>query len=286
MDPTSEAADPTVMAEVLRLSKLSDPATRRELLGWYANDLIRKMQVNRALTVLDEMETIHGETDELDRIEDLRGRALIALRRGTLADLKSFADRLVGLSHRMSPHLRTHADVFASHEAFARGDWDTVVRLAAATDRLIQASPATAFCGSASILLGHGAMVHARADRVEEARALVRRIATISYEEVMAAAVTALALAFVGEHVRVDPTPTALPYAAATALAARRPDDALAIAAQLDALSRDGARFFAALAEAVREEVARDEGGPRPEHSALRGIGYIGWSELLGARAT
>lgn len=286
MDPTSEAADPTVMAEALRLSKLSDPATRRELLGWYANDLIREMQVNRALAVLDEMEAIPGETNELDRIEHLRGRALIALRRGALADLKSFADRLVGLSHRMSPHLRTHADVFVSHEAFARGDWDTVVQLAAATDRLIQASPATAFCGSASILLGHGATVHARAGRVDEARALVRRIATISYGEVMAAAVTTLALALVGERAWVDPTPTALPYAAATALAARRRDEALAIAAKLDALSQDGARFFAAIAEAVREEVSRDEGGPKPKHAALRRIGYVGWSELLGARAT
>jgi class 3 adenylate cyclase len=46
------------------------------------------------------------------------------------------------------------------------------------------------------------------------------------------------------------------------------------------------ARFWAALAEAIREEVARDRGGPEPKHAGLRAIGYVGWSELLSARVS
>jgi hypothetical protein len=41
----------------------------------------------------------------------------------------------------------------------------------------------------------------------------------------------------------------------------------------------------AAIADAVREEVAADNGGPAPRHAALRAIGFLGWSEILGRRA-
>ena len=35
----------------------------------------------------------------------------------------------------------------------------------------------------------------------------------------------------------------------------------------------------------LREEVARDQGGPPPTHTLLKEIGYAGWSEVLSARA-
>lgn len=63
-------------------------------------------------------------------------------------------------------------------------------------------------------------------------------------------------------------------------------DRALSIADELQARSHGGARFFAAMAEALREEVARDAGGPPPVHTQLREIGYVGWSELLSARVS
>ena len=74
-------------------------------------------------------------------------------------------------------------------------------------------------------------------------------------------------------------------FAAVAAVVSKDHDRTLAIADDLEKRSHGGARFFAALAEAMREEVARDRGGPVPIHAALREIGYVGWSELLSARA-
>jgi hypothetical protein len=289
MDPGSETADPELLAEALRLAERSDPGTRREILGWEAENHIRAMRVDDALAVLDQVELLPGATTELDRMEYLRGRALIALRRGSLADLASAADRLWTASRQAGPHLRTHAEVFASQLAFARADWDAVARLAADTDRLIRSSPTTVFCVSAGIMLANGAVVHARAGRADEARVLIRQVDAISYERVVPAALTAMGLAFTGDRVTIDATPqsvpTRLPFLAVAAVATRRHDEALAIADALEADARGGARFYAALAEAVREEVAHDRTGAVPGHAKLKEIGFAGWSEVLLARA-
>jgi hypothetical protein len=78
---------------------------------------------------------------------------------------------------------------------------------------------------------------------------------------------------------------TRLPYLTLAAVATGRHDEALAIAGQLEADSRGGARFYAALAEAAREEVDRDRHGTVPEHALLKALGYLGWSDVLSARA-
>ena len=289
MDPGSEVAEPELLAEALRLSERSDPATRREILGWEAENHARSMRIDDALAVLDQMEALPGETTELDKMEHLRGRSLIALRRGALADLASLAERLWAMSRQTGPHLRTHAEVYTSQLAFARGDWETVARLASETDRLIRASPTTAFCVSAGITLANGAVVQARAGRAEEARALVRQLDALTYEKLVPAALRAMGLSFTGDRVEIDATPrnvtTRLPYLTLAAVATRRHDEALAIAGQLEADSRGGARFYAALAEAVREEVDRDRHGTVPKHALLRALGYLGWSDVLSARA-
>ncbi|HEX6060925.1 MAG TPA: AAA family ATPase [Candidatus Limnocylindria bacterium] len=289
MDPGSEVADPELLAEALRLSERSDPATRREILGWEAENHIRAMRIADALAVFEKMEALPGATTELDRMEYLRGRALIALRRGSLPELASVAERLWAASRQAGPHLRTHAEVYASQLAFARGEWSEVARLATDTDQLIQTSPATVFCVSAGIMLANGAVVHARAGRPDEARALIRRVDEIAYEKVVRDALKAMGLAFTGDRVAIDATPqnvtTRLPFLAAAAVATRRHDEALTLADALESDARDGARFYAALAQAVREEVARDGGGAAPTHALLRDIGYVGWSDVLSARA-
>ena len=142
---------------------------------------------------------------------------------------------------------------------------------------------------SAGIVLANGAVVQARAGRADEARVLVRRLDAITYETTVPAALRAMGLAFTGDRVEIDARPTngtsRLPYVTLAAVASRRHAEALALADELAAYARGGARFYAALAEAVREEVARDAGGPPPAHALLREIGYRGWSELLSARA-
>ena len=289
MDPGSEAADPEMLAEALRLAERSDPVTQREILGWEAENHARAMRIDAALAVLDRMEALPGETTEFDKMEHLRGRSLIALRQGALADLSALAERLWTMSRRTGPHLRTHAEVYTSQLAFARGDWETVARLASETQGLIRSSPTTAFCVSAGITLANGAVVQARAGRADEARALVRQLETITYEKVVPAALKAMGLAFTGDRVEIDTTPrnvtTRLPYLTLAAVATQRHDEALALAGQLEADAGGGARFYAALAQAVREEVDRDRNGTVPTHALLHELGYSGWSDALSARA-
>jgi class 3 adenylate cyclase len=291
-DPSSASGDPERMSEALRLSEQADAVTRQEILGWYANDLIRTDQLVRAGELLDEIEALPVRENDLDRMERIRGRAIIALRSGDLWQLEQRASELVAMSRRMGPHLRTHADAYAGHVAFARGDWDRVLHLSAETERLMRSSSGTAFCSHADSLLAFGAVVHARAGRAEEAHALVRRILT-STDRDMAEALAALAIVFIsatgdlrGGAVRYVAKGNRVnaQYEAIVAVASRSHDRALDIAQELEARSHQGARFFGALAEAVEEEVAHDRGGGRPAHGALREIGYVGWSELLSAR--
>ena len=289
MDPGSEAAEPELLREALRLSEKTDPATRREILGWEAEDHLRAMRIDEALAVFEELDKLPGARTDLDEMEYLRGKALMAHRRGAVGELTAITERLLAIGRRAGPHLRTHAEVYATFLAFGRGDWGAVARLASDTDLLMRASPTTAFCVSAGITLACGALVQARKGRAEEARALIKRLDGITYERVMPAALRAFGLAFTGDRVEIDAAPnlvhTRLMFLAVAAVATKRHPEALAIADALEADARGGARYFAALAQAVREEVARDEGGPPPTHALLKEIGYVGWSELLSARA-
>jgi hypothetical protein len=54
--------------------------------------------------------------------------------------------------------------------------------------------------------------------------------------------------------------------------------------ARLDTRARHGSKFAGALAAALREEEAAARGGPKPEHEALRGLGYHGISQLVSYR--
>ena len=146
------------------------------------------MRIDDALVVLEQVEELPVETSELDKIEQFRGRALIAFRRGRLDDLAQITDQLQAVSRQAGPHLRTHADVYSALLAFTRGDWEKVNAFAVETDRLMRSSPTTAFCVSAAIMLATGALAQARAGRFEEARALVRRMDAITYEKVVSAA--------------------------------------------------------------------------------------------------
>ena len=282
MDPATLSGDRTKILEALRLSERTDPKTRREILGWYAQDLLRVFELDRAVAVLDEIEALPVETTELDRMEHLRGRALLAFRGGDLAKLEKVSQDLVSMSRRMGPHLRSHADLYAAQAAVARADWAEVIRLALETDRVMRSSPATAFCSSAGTVLAYGALAEARGGHPEETRALAQRIRATTSEEQGVRDLIAFALVLLGEPIDADVL--AGPTGAVTALAAGSHERALAIAGDLEAQARGGARFLAALAEAIREEVARDKGGPEPKHAGLRALGYVGWSELVSSR--
>ena len=287
MNPATGKGDPARIAEAVRLSETAEPAVRREILGWYAQDLIRGLQVDRATVVLDQIEAANAPTNELDRMEHERGRALLALRRGDLTELRRRVETLVAMSRRMGPHLRTHADLYASDLAFTVADWAAVARLGTETDRLMESSPGTAFCAAAGSILGLAAVAHARDGRSDDARALIGRMRTITSEQLYLKMLIALAAALAGDRPDLDLVldQKAFPDLALLAVVTRRHDDALRIADQLEVAAQGGARFWAAVAAAVREEVARDRTGAATPHALLRGIGYIGWSEVLSRRA-
>jgi hypothetical protein len=134
------------------------------------------------------------------------------------------------------------------------------------------------------MLLARGAVVHARAGRADDARALARHIDTITSGQERAPLITAVALLFTGSRATEPPPPGMPQWQAVVAVASRQHEAALVIADRLEADSRGGARFYAALAEAVREEVDRDRTGAIPKHALLEDIGYVGWSELLAQR--
>jgi hypothetical protein len=159
-----------------------------------------------------------------------------------------------------------------------------VAHLAAETDQLMRSSPGTPFCGAAGLLLARGAVVHARAGRADEARALVRRIDSITSGQERSPLIAAFALLFTGAGAATPPPPGPPQFRAVIAVASRQHRVALEMADQLEADARGGARFYAALAEAVREEVERDRNGTIPRHARLKEIGYVGWSELLSQR--
>jgi hypothetical protein len=290
MDPsTSAVSDPAIMAEALELAERSDPKTRRAVLGWHAADLLRQQAIDRAEIVLDQVETLPVPTDAVDRLEHLRARGQIARLRGDLAGLERYGEEMVALSRQMGPHLRTHADLYPSHLAFGRGDWRTVLALATDTERLMAASPTTAFCSNANLLLAHGALVYARQGRVDDGRALMRRLASVPLEHAITRGLLA-AFSSIVDGAPIDWKMFAsrganvAMYLALAAVVAGDAEGALDLAGELEARSHGGARLFSACAEAIREEVARDRGGPAPRHAALRAIGYVGWSEMLGTR--
>ena len=284
MDPATMKGDRARIDEAVQLSAGTDSATRREILGWYAEDLIRSDELDQALNVLEEIDSLPGTMNELDRMEHLRGRAFLAYRAGDLPRLQGLAAEIVGMSRRMGAHLRTHADLYAVQAAVARGDWTEVTRVASDTDRLMRESPGTPFCSSAGNILMYGSVVNARAGRIDEARAFAERIPFKTIDDVLRNDLLAFALAFAGDRTEVG-TESVPHLGGVAAVVSRSHDRALAFAADLASRSRHGARFFAALAEAIREEVAHDRGGPAPRHTALREIGYVGWSELLSTRA-
>lgn len=97
----------------------------------------------------------------------------------------------------------------------------------------------------------------------------------------------ALTFLFSDEPIGDLPQEPGLPTAAEWTLIAvvrRRRPDAERLAERMATTAATGGQSYAAIAAAVREELAHDAGGPEPRHAALHTIGYAGLSELLRRR--
>ncbi|MGH2473468.1 MAG: hypothetical protein ACRDG6_13955 [Candidatus Limnocylindria bacterium] len=238
---------------------------------------------------------------ELNEPEALMWHALALFHAGELGRAEATADRLLEVSVTKSAHTRQHAVGTKALVRFARGDWTGVAALAAELRSIVEQNPDATFCLVGANLAGYGGIAelirgHALpADLVP----LTERMIPIAH----ATRAAALLLPTIMSGAAGSEDEARRAYAPETRLWDRESiwDIAgmnLAIAqvvrgrwgeaerelARMDRLGEKGAAFASALAAAIREEIATARGGPRPQHGALRKLGYNGVSELLSYR--
>lgn len=290
-DLTAPATYDTAMLDraMVEAEASGDPDTQRQILGYLFEAAAEACDVGTSERLLAQIARLHVIDSEADQLDLLATRSTIAFVRGDVAAMDEIAGEATTLAHPMGAHLRSHAAALAAFPPLARGDWDTLEEGATQIARLVAESPGTKFCAMAAIVLAYGALAHGARGRTEEARAQLRQIDALNlpaFFQVLQLA-RALSLLFSSEplgELAPDPALSACTEWALVAVVRRRHADAQRIAERMAATAATGGRGYAAIAEAVREELAHDAGGPEPRHAALREVGYSGLSELLRRR--
>jgi len=278
----------TLDAAMVEAEASGDPTTQRQILGYLLDDAAERCDVAGSERLLERMARLGGVPSEADQLELLSARSSIAFVRGDVAALDEIAGEAALLARPMGPHLRSHAATLAGFAALVRGDWDALEGGAAHIARLVSESPGTKFCMMAALVLAYGGLAHGLRGRAEEARAQVRQIDALDLPFRQLLKMTrALALLFSSEplgELPPDPALASCTEWVVVAVVRRRHADAQRLAERMAATAVTGGRGYAAIAEAVREELAHDAGGPEPQHAALHQIGYVGLSQLLRRR--
>jgi class 3 adenylate cyclase/tetratricopeptide (TPR) repeat protein len=234
--------------------------------------------------------------------EALAWYGMAAYTAGDLSRADGLADRLLVESERRSPHTRSHAYALKAMVRFGRGDWDGLEDTVRDLRTLVAESPDTPFCLLGGAAFGYGAaagllagrqlpsdiddlarrMLFATSDRVPAALVMLPKVMAADGE----ALVTGLRAYEPGlrlsERYRVWDVADLIPAISLTIL--ERWDALPLTLARLDEFAAGGARLAEAAASAIREEEAATLGGPAPAHEQLRGLGYLGISELLRFR--
>jgi hypothetical protein len=220
---------------------------------------------------------------------------------GDLMRAGADADRLIEVSHSMSPHTRQHAMGTKARVLLGRGDWRGVIEQADALRSLVREYPDDSFCLIGASGVADGAIAEILEGRRAPAdlESIVLRM--VPESPAIRAATLLVPLAMSAREVAEDDAHRA--YARETPIYDREQiwdptETSWAIAhvvreqwreleallTRLDARAGRGAKFAGALAAALREEEAAARGGPKPEHEALRGLGYLGISQLVSYR--
>jgi class 3 adenylate cyclase/tetratricopeptide (TPR) repeat protein len=237
----------------------------------------------------------------LNEPEALLWLVLAYFHAGDLARAEASADRLLDISATKSAHTRQHAIGTKGLVRFGRGDWSGVASLTNDLRSLVASNPDASFCMVGANLAGYDAIAAALSRRsppadlvslmerlLPEARAT--RAALLLVPSVMVggdAPDEDARMAYSGVT-RLSDRQTVWDIAglnlAASFVIRERWDDAERGLPWMDRLAEGGATFVAALAAAIREELAAARGGPKPEHADLRRLGYEGVSDLLSYR--
>ncbi|HUQ16915.1 MAG TPA: hypothetical protein VM070_03925, partial [Candidatus Saccharimonadales bacterium] len=274
-------------AALVEAEASGDRTTQREVLGYLFSAAAGRCDVAGSERVLQRIADLGIAVGEVDQLEMLTARSSIAFVRGDVAALREIADQAGALARPMGPHLRSHAAGIAGFASIAWGDWDALEAEGTGMAQLISQSPGTKFCPFAAYVLGYGGLAYGARGRTEEMRAQVRQIDALGLPDGQTRIARALALLFSDEPLAELPAEPSLDGATEWALVAvvrGRRADAERLAERMAAVAATGGAGYAAVAEAVREELARDSGIPEPRHEALQRIGYRGLSELLRRR--
>jgi class 3 adenylate cyclase len=247
----------------------------------------------RTFERLDDLGAAGHRIDQADEY-----RVAFALHTGDLSLAENLVEQFALENASRGPHLASHVHRERAHLLLARGDWPRLVALATTAEKLVADNPATAFCYAITTARALGAVACAMLGQRVEAEALLARAETrltslpFSHEEGLLLGYGVLGrrpeVARLADEIRAR-YGALLPHffrrTQATVLTMfERWSDLAEPLAALDAAASQGSRFLAALATAIREELAARRGGPAATHAALRALGYRGWSTLLAWR--
>ncbi|HVD50644.1 MAG TPA: AAA family ATPase [Candidatus Udaeobacter sp.] len=255
----------------------------------------------QAVELLDLVFELAGQGVEMNEPEALMWHALALFHAGDLERAEAAADRLLEMSVTKSAHTRQHAVGTKALMRFARGDWTGVDAMAAELRSIVEENPDASFCLVGANLAGYEAI----ADLIR-GRALPADLVPLAERIVPTANATraaALLLPTIMSGAAGSEDEARRAYAPETGLWDRasiwdiagmnptiaqivraRWEDAERDLPRMDLLGEKGAAFASALATAIREEIASARGGSKPQHAALRKLGYNGVSELLSYR--
>jgi class 3 adenylate cyclase/tetratricopeptide (TPR) repeat protein len=278
------------------LSKRADVLWRLALVHFTVTE-----DLEQALSALDLAFTLAAAGAGFNLPEALMWRSEAHFHAGALVRAGADADRLLEISHTMSPHTRQHALGTKARVLLGRGDWPGVIEQADALRSLVREYPDDSFCliGASGVADGAIAEILEGRRASKDLESTVQRM--VPESPAIRAATLLVPLVMSAGEVAEDDAHRA--YARETPIYDREQiwdptETSWAIAhvvreqwkeleplvARLDARAGRGAKYAGALAAALREEMAAARGGPRPRHDALRELGYHGISQLVSYR--
>jgi tetratricopeptide (TPR) repeat protein len=278
------------------LSKKADVLWRLALVHFTVTE-----DLDQALSALDLAFSLAAAGAGFNLPEALMWRSEAHFHAGDLIRAGADADRLLEVSHTMSPHTRQHAMGTKARVLLGRGDWPGVIAQADALRSLVREYPDDSFCliGASGVADGAIAEILEGRRASNDLEPTVMRM--VPESPAIRAATLLVPLAMSAREVAEEDAHRA--YARETPIYDREqiwdPTEtnwAIAhvvreqwkelepLVARLDVRAGHGAKFAGALAAALREEMAAARGGPKAKHEALRQLGYHGISQLVSYR--
>ena len=295
-DPTVLREIDPILEEVADKRPFGDALWRLGLVHLTAND-----DCARALTTFDLAFDLARQGARFNEPEALAWHVIALFHVGDLARAEASADRLLEISATKAAHTRQHALGTKALVRFGRGDWSAVQEIGREIRALVEGNADASWCLMGANAIGYEAITELlrRDPPSSNAAELVERM--LPEAPATRAAVLLLPSVLAGATANEDEARRS--YARETILwerqsawdvagvnlvlaqvATERWNEAEAELPRIDRLAEKGAGFAAALAAAIREEIAEARGGLHPKHEQHHRLGYHGISELLSYR--